>query len=200
MTEANHRTSDLPIDPLFLERWSPRAFTGETITENDLLTMIEAGRWAASSYNSQPWRFIYARKGTPAWDKLFGLLNEFNASWAKSASALMVLVSNSLMQPPGADKPVPSHSHSLDTGAAAANFALQATRMGWQVHGMVGFDMDRAFTELNVPVGHRVEAAYAIGKVGDKSTLPEMLQQRETPSPRRPLAEIAMEGGFPAAA
>ena len=198
MTNANHRQSDYPIDPLFLERWSPRAFTGETISEADLLTMIEAGRWAASSYNSQPWRFLYARRDTAHWNKFFGLLVAFNQSWCKDASALVVLVSNSVMRPPGADKDVPSHSHSLDTGAAAANFALQATRMGWHVHGMVGFDIERAFAELNVPQGHRVEAAYAIGRIGDKSKLPEALQARETPSPRRPIAEIAFEGGFPA--
>ncbi|MEJ1977488.1 MAG: nitroreductase family protein [Acetobacteraceae bacterium] len=101
------------------------------------------GRWAASSYNSQPWRFLYARRGTPSWDLFLSLLVPFNQSWAKNASALLVLVSAETMRPPGAEKDVPSHSHSLDTGAAAANFALQATFMGWQVHGMVGFDIAR---------------------------------------------------------
>ena len=196
MTTVNSRIADYPIDPLFLERWSPRAFADETISERDLLTILEAGRWAASSYNSQPWRFLYARRGTAHWQRFLGLLNPFNQGWAKDASALIVLVSNSLMLPPGAEKPVPSHSHSLDAGAAAANFALQATHMGWQVHGMVGFDMDRAFAELNVPLGYRVEAAYAVGKQGDRSKLPEGLQARETPSPRKPLAEVAFEGGF----
>ncbi len=198
MTTANSRTSDYEIDPLFLERWSPRAFAGGFISERELLTMIEAGRWAASSYNSQPWQFLYALRDTPHWERFFGLLVPFNQSWAKDAAALVVLVSNSLMLPPGAEKPVPSHSHSLDTGAAAGNFALQATRMGWQVHGMVGFDMDRAFAELNVPQGHRVEAAYAVGRVGDKAQLPEGMREREAPSPRKPLGEIAFEGSFPA--
>ena len=118
MTSANSRQADHPIDPLFLERWSPRAFTGEVISESDLFTMLEAGRWAASSYNSQPWRFLYARRDTPNWERFLGLLNDFNRSWAKNASALVVLVSNSLMRPPGAEKDVPSHSHSLDAGAA----------------------------------------------------------------------------------
>ena len=127
-----------------------------------------------------------------------GLLVPFNQSWAVHASALVVLVSNSVMRPPGAERDVPSHSHSHDAGAAAACFALQATRMGWQAHGMVGFDIDRAFAELNVPQGYRVEAAYAVGKVGDKSRLPEAMQARETPNTRRPLAESALEGGFPA--
>jgi len=198
MTEANTRVSDHPIDPLFLHSWSPRAFLDEAISETDLLTMIEAGRWAASSYNSQPWRFLYARRGTPSWDKFLGLLIPFNQSWAKNASALVVLVSAETMRPPGSDKDVPSHSHSMDSGAAAGSFALQATMMGWQVHGMVGFDIPRAAIELNVPANHRVEAAYAIGRPGDKATLPEGLQAREQPSPRRPLAEIAIEGGFKA--
>ena len=197
MTSVNGRESAFPVDPLFLQRWSPRAFTAEVIPEADLLTMLEAGRWAASSYNSQPWRFVWARRDTPHWPTLLGLLVEFNQSWAKDASALFVLVSNSLMRPPGAEKDVPSHSHSMDAGAASANIALQATMMGWHVHGMVGFDMERAFAELNVPQGHRVEAAYAIGRLGDKSRLPEALQARETPNTRRPLAELAFEGAFP---
>jgi len=81
-TTANGRTAAYPIDPLFLERWSPRAFTGEAMTETDLMTILEAARWAPSSYNSQPWRFIYGRRGTPAWDRIFALLNPFNQSWA----------------------------------------------------------------------------------------------------------------------
>ena len=199
MTSANSRTSDYPIDPMFLERWSPRAFTPEAISEADLLSMLEAGRWAASSYNSQPWRFLYALRDTPHWQTFFDLLVPFNQGWAKNASALMILVSNSLMRPPGAEKDVPSHSHSLDAGTASGYVALQAMKMGWYVHGMVGFDMDRAFAELNVPQGYRVEAAYAVGKMGDKSSLPEAMQEREQPSQRRPLSELAFAGGFPKA-
>ena len=197
MTTANARQSEHDIDPLFLERWSPRAFTGEAVPQAALLTMIEAAGWAASSYNSQPWRFLYALRGTPHWEGFLGLLNEHNRSWAAQAGALLVLVSNSLMRVPGAEREVPSHSHSLDAGAASANFALQAARMGWQAHGMVGFDRERAFAELRVPQGYRVEAAYAVGRRGDPAQLPEALRAREAPNGRRPLAEIALEGGFP---
>ncbi len=197
MTTANARESEHDIDPLFLERWSPRAFTGEALPEAELLAMIEAARWAASSYNSQPWRFLYALRGTAHWDAFLGLLAESNRSWAHQAGALLVLVSNSLMRVPGAEREVPSHSHSLDAGAASANFALQAARMGWQAHGMVGFDRERAFAELRVPQGYRVEAAYAVGRVGDPAQLPEALRAREAPNGRRPLAEIALAGGFP---
>lgn len=198
MTDANSRHADYPIDPLFLERWSPRAFTGEPMPEDVLMTMFEAARWAPSSYNSQPWRFLFARRDTPHWPRFLGLLNEHNQAWARDASALVVLVSHSVMLPPGGQHPVPSYSHSLDTGAASAQFALQAARMGWHAHGMVGFDMDRAFAELNVPEGYRVEAAYAVGRLGDKTKLPPALQAREQPNDRRPLTETVFEGGFPA--
>ncbi len=196
MTDANTRHSDYPIDKLFLDRWSPRAFTGEEIGETELMTLFEAARWAPSSYNSQPWRFVYARKGTAHFDRFLDLLVPFNQSWAKNASALVVLVSNSMMLPPGKDTPVPSHSHSMDAGAAWASLALQATLSGWYTHGMVGFDKERAFAELGVPQGHRVEQVIAIGRIGDKASLPEGMAAREAPSPRIPLSQIAMEGAF----
>ena len=197
MTTVGNRTADHPIEPLFLERWSPRAFTGEAISQEDLLTMLEAGRWAPSSYNSQPWRFVYARRDTPQWAPMLGLLVEFNQSWAKDAAALVVVASNSMMLPPGKDAPVPSHSHSLDAGAAWGYVALQAQKMGWRTHGMVGFDLERAFAELGFTQGYRVEQIFAVGKQADKAKLPEFLQAREEPSPRKPLSETAFEGRFP---
>jgi nitroreductase len=198
MTSFEGRTSDHPIEKLFLERWSPRAFTGEPIPDETLASIFEAARWAPSSYNSQPWRFIYARRDTPGWDKFLGLLVEFNQGWAKNAAALVIVVSKTTMQPPGAPEPKPSHSHSFDAGAAWQNLALQATALGWHTHGMVGFDMPRAAAELGVPEGYRVEAAIAIGKQGDKSMLPAFLQEREAPSGREPVSAFAFEGGFPA--
>ena len=198
MSETNSRHSDYPIDKVFLDRWSPRAFTAEDISETDLMTMFEAARWAPSSYNSQPWRFVYARRGTPHFDKFLSLLVEFNQSWAKTASALVVLCSNSTMVPPGKDAPVPSYSHSMDAGAAWASLALQATMMGWSTHGMVGFDKERAFAEIGLHEGYRVEQMFAIGRKGDKATLPEAMAQREGPSDRLPLAKVVMEGHFQA--
>lgn len=199
MTTANHRTADHEIDPLFLERWSPRAFTTDEISDAALFSILEAARWAPSSYNSQPWRFVYARRGTPHWEALLGLLNEFNRSWAKAASALVIVVSKPTLALPGKAEEIPSHSHSFDSGAAWAHLALQATRLGYQAHGMVGFDIARAASELNVPAGYRVEAAVAIGTPGDKSLLPDALQAREAPSQRNPLSASAFEGAFPAA-
>jgi nitroreductase len=196
MTTANSRSTDYPIDPMFLQRWSPRAFTGEPMPEYELLTILEAARWAPSCYNSQPWRFIYARRDTEHWPRLFGLLNAYNQSWAKAASALVILVSKMTLLPRGADKEVPSPTHSLDAGAAWGSLALQAARSGWAAHGMAGFDRERAATELGVPDGYRVEAAIAIGRQADKSVLPEALRAREVPSDRLPLRQLVGEGSF----
>ena len=196
MTTVANRTSDHPINPIFLERWSPRAFSGEAMPKEDLLTILEAARWAPSSYNSQPWRFVYALRDTPQWEPMLSLLVEFNRGWAKDASALVVLASASLMTVPGKDAPVPSHSHSMDAGSGWGYAALQAQMMGYRTHGMVGFDMERAFAELGFKEGYRIEQVFAVGKQGDKSKLPEQMQAREMPSPRKPLAETAFEGKF----
>jgi nitroreductase len=196
MTHFETRTADHDIESIFLQRWSPRAFTGEAIPEAELMRIFEAARWAPSSYNSQPWRFLYAHRDTPNWPLFLGLLNEFNRSWAERAGVLVIALSKSVMRPIGADKDVPSHSHSFDAGAAWAQLALQATALGWHAHAMVGFDMPKAFADLNVPVGYRVEAAIAIGRKGDKAMLPETLQQREEPNGRDKVAAFAFEGGF----
>jgi nitroreductase len=196
MTTANSRSTDYPIDPLFLERWSPRSFTGATMPEYDLFTILEAARWAPSAFNSQPWRFIYARRNTEHWPRLLGLLTESNQLWARNASVLIILVSKMTVLPRGAEKEVPSWSHSFDAGAAWCSLALQAQRSGWAAHGMVGFDKERAASELGVPNGYRVEAAIAIGKRGDKSLLPEPLKAREQPNDRMPLVQMVGEGSF----
>ena len=128
------------------------------------------------------------------WDKLLSLLIEFNQSWAKTASALVFVISSETM--PGRDGPVPARSHAFDTGAAWGFLALQAAHMGWHTHAMSGIEWARVYQELNVPTGHQVHAAVAIGKKGPASQLPETLQARETPSSRKPLAELVFEGGF----
>lgn len=197
MTDPNPRHSDYPISADFLGRWSPGAFTGEGISETELLALFEAARWAPSSFNSQPWRFLYARRDTPAWPTFLGLLNSFNQSWAKNAAALIVVASNSVMTSPSGETS-PQYSHSFDTGAAWMSLALEAYRKGWFAHAMVGFDIPRTAVELHVPPTFRVEAAIAIGRRGDKTLLPESLQARETPNGRNPLTAIAFEGGFPA--
>jgi nitroreductase len=94
---TTQRQPDYPIHEMFLNRWSPRAFTAQPITQEELLTMLEAARWAASSYNSQPWRFLYALRDTSAWERFLNLLVPFNQSWAQESSALVFLISHSTM-------------------------------------------------------------------------------------------------------
>ncbi len=197
MLTANGRTADHPIDPLFLERWSPRAFSGEAIPPAELMTIFEAARWAPSSFNAQPWRFLFARRDTPPWELFLGLLGESNRAWAYRAAALVVIVSKTTTRRAGSDHDVPSYTHSFDAGAAWGNLALQAIRLGWHAHGMAGFDRERAVVDLGIPAGYRVEAAVAIGRQGDKALLSSELQERELPNTRRPLNDIVFEGRFP---
>ena len=196
MTTFESRTSDQPIEKVFLERWSPRAMTGEAMPPAALAAMFEAARWAPSSYNSQPWRFLYAHNGTPQFAKILNLLVPGNQPWAKDASVLIVAISKLMMMARGNE--VASHSHAFDTGAAWENLALQALHMGWHTHGMTGIDYPRATTELKVPDGYRVEAAIAIGKIADKSKLPEGYQAMEAPSGRNPVSSFAFDTDFPA--
>jgi len=196
MTE---RTPHHPIDPLFLERWSPRAFDGSDVPDEDLLTIFEAARWAPSAFNSQPWRFLYAKRGDADWERFLDLLIPWNRGWAQSASVLVYILSDSL---PFIDKatgePAPSHTHSYDAGAAWVSLALQATLMGYHAHGMSGVDFDRVRAELGVPERYRVEAAAVIGRIGDPAILDERQRAREHPSDRKTLSELVFRGGFPA--
>ncbi|HEY8997195.1 MAG TPA: nitroreductase family protein [Edaphobacter sp.] len=195
MTEFNGRKADYPIDPMFLDRWSPRAFTGEPISQDKFFTMLEAARWAPSSGNAQPWRFVYGLHGTPAFDRLLGLLVPGNAAWAKNASALVFFLSKKTGLNASGNV-VEQSTHSFDTGTASGLFALQVRHMGWYAHGMWGFDHERAYTELNVPGDYRIEAAYAVGRHGDPASLPAPLAEREKPNQRRPLSELVFEGEF----
>jgi len=180
------------IEPLLVRRWSPRAMSGEAISDQELLTLFEAARWAPSSYNAQPWRFLYARRGTEHWDRFFNLMVPFNQGWTQHAAVLMVVVSRKVFEQNGK----PSPTHSLDAGAAWQNLALQGSRMGLVVHGMQGFDYEQARTVLHVPEEFQVEAMIAVGRPGQLEDLPEELRKREQPSDRKPIAEIALEGGF----
>jgi nitroreductase len=189
---SERREADYPVDRLFLDRWSPRAMSGEEMAEDELMTLFEAARWAPSSYNNQPWRILYARRGTENWPLFSGLLVEGNQAWAKDAAALLLFASKTTFDFNGETYP----THSFDTGAAWENLALQATLKGYVAHGMQGFDYERARTELGIPEGFRVEAMAAVGRPGRAEDLPESLREREAPSPRKKLAEIVCEGKF----
>lgn len=197
MTASNTRESEYPIDPLFLDRWSPRAFdTREAMPERDLLTILDAAHWAPSASNHQPWRFVYAHNGSPAFEQLLGLLVEFNQGWAKAASALVFIVSRTHSGDLGSGEQKPIASHSFDAGAAWGFLAVQAHIAGYRAHAMTGIHMQKVYETLGIPDGYHVEAAVAIGKHGDKEQLPEGLRAREVPSQRKPLADVAFKDRF----
>ncbi|KJK06177.1 nitroreductase family protein [Pseudomonas tussilaginis] len=193
---ANLRVAEHAIDEQFIKRWSPRAFTNEPISEATLLSFLEAARWAPSAYNSQPWRFLYARRDTPNWQRYLDLLNEFNRSWAQHAAALVIVISKTTFAAPGSSEEKPALWHTFDTGSAWGHLALQASLSGWHTHGMAGFDQELTRKELKIPEGYALHAVVAIGKLGDKASLAQALQAREEPSPRRSLSELAAEGDF----
>jgi nitroreductase len=186
------RKADHPVESLFVERWSPRAMSGEPLSDGEILTLFEAGRWAPSTYNEQEWRFVYARRETPQWEPIFNLLVEGNQAWCKNAGMLVVILAHKVFARNGTPNPV----HLFDVGAAFENIALQATAMGLVVHGMQGFDFDKARTTLNVPEDYAVAAMFAAGRPASLDALPESLREREKPSGRRPVEESICEGKF----
>jgi nitroreductase len=194
MDMTKYRTPEFNIEPLFYNRWSPRAMSGEELNKEELYRLFEAAKWAPSAYNNQPWRFLYAMRNTEHWSTFFDLLVEANQMWAKNAAALIVVISKKTFDYNGK----PSITHTFDAGAAWQNIDLQGSLMDLVTHGMQGFDYDRARELLNVSDEFQVEAMVAVGKPGKKEDLPDMLQNREFPSDRKPLSEIAIEGPIPA--
>lgn len=192
------RVPEHPVDPLFLERWSPRAFDGSEIPDADLKTIFEAARWAPSAFNSQPWHFLYAKRGDANWERFLSLLIPFNQGWAHSASVLVYVVSDSMpMTDRKSGEPAPSTTHSYDTGAAWVSLALQATRMGYHAHGMSGIQFDLARAELGLPDRYQLNAACVVGRIGDPVQLDEKQRAREFPSDRKPQAEFVHAGNWP---
>lgn len=193
---ASHRQPEYPVEFLFPERWSPRALSGAHVDRATLLTLFEAARWAPSSFNNQPWRFVYALRGTPAWTRFLGLLTPKNQSWACNAGALVVIASKTTFDKTGK----PSKTHSFDAGAAWMSVALQAHMQGLVAHGMEGFDYGAAGEAVGLPDGYVVEAMCAIGHPGDPAALPEALRADERPKGRNPVGSFAFEGRFSPAA
>ena len=189
MKTVNNRTTEYEVEDIFLKRCSPRALSGEALTEDQMMTLFDAARWAPSSNNIQPWRFLYAIHGTPDFDLFLSFLMEGNRIWCKNAGALVIGLSKK-----NSDDGKFNSKHSLDTGSAWENFALQATSMGLIAHGMGGFDGQLLRKELNIKEDYEVELMIAIGRPGNIKDLPDYLQEREQPSDRKKLSEIVFKG------
>jgi nitroreductase len=186
------RKPDHPIEAIFLNRWSPRAMTGEAVTPAELNSILEAARWAPSTNNEQEWRFLYGHKDSPVWGLFFDLLDEGNKIWCRNAAVLMLICSHKVFARNGKPNPV----HSFDSGSAFQSAALQGTSMGLVVHGMLGFDHEKARQVMRVPDDYDVEAMVAVGRPGDPDLLPPKLREREKPSGRKPIGEFSWEGPF----
>ncbi|PWC40375.1 nitroreductase family protein [Azospirillum sp. TSO22-1] len=191
MPVSAHRRPDRAIDPLFVNRWSPRAYSGEEIPDAVLELGFEAARWAPSARNAQPWRFVYSKRHSSSWESFAGLLNARNRQWAGNASALVAVLSRTTH-----DDGTPILTHSFDTGAAWANFAHQVVLAGWHTRAIGGFDHAAARTVLGVPEDHAVEILIAIGRQAAAETLPDEFRTLETPNGRRPLSAFVSEGAF----
>ena len=189
---AKFRTPDHPIEALFWRRWSPRAMNGAALPQEKLNSLLEAARWAPSTYNEQEWRFLYAHRGGRFWPAFFGLLMDANKAWCERAGVLVAVLAHRVFSRNGSPNPV----HVFDVGAASQNLMLQGAHMGLVVHAMAGFDRDAARKALNVPDDYGVEAMIAIGQPGDPAELPPELRERETPTGRMKIAEFSREGPF----
>lgn len=190
-----NRNTDHPIDPVFLNRWSPRSYEPNDMPKADLLTIIEAARWAPSAFNIQPWRFAFSQRNDAHWDTYVSLLDDFNTTWAPQASALIFLMSDTLItNEDGSERT--SRYNSFDAGAAWAQLALQASSLGYNAHAMAGLKFKEIPEKLNLPDRYKVEIAITIGKRGAPSLLPNDLQPLEQPSQRFNLDDIAVNGIF----
>jgi nitroreductase len=188
----NNRVPDAAVNPMFLDRWSPRAFDPTPIPEEDIATMFEAARWAPSCFNEQPWLFLY---GTSEKEReiFLEILSKGNRRWAHNAPILAISFARRTFARSG--KPNRHAGH--DCGAAWVSLAFQARMLGLYAHGMAGFSQARAYELLGVPEDkYEAMAAIAIGAYGDRDALPEEIKEMEQPNTRKPLAEVAIKGKY----
>lgn len=182
---AHTANTEAPILDVLAERWSTRVFDAETpIDEEALASALEAARWAPSASNTQPWRFVVARRGTAAHDTIVSSLMGFNQSWAADAAALLVFAAAASLD----GKPLPWAAY--DTGQAAAHFTVQAHASGLHTHQMGGFDRAAIAEAFGFDDDIAAVTVMAVGALGDISAAPEALRERElAPRTRRPIAE-----------
>jgi len=181
-----------PIHELLRERWSPRAFADRMVEPEKLRSLLEAARWAPSSFNEQPWSFIVATKEHPGeYERLLSCLVEGNIRWAQHAPVLMLSVARLAFE----RNQKPNRHAFHDVGLAAENLVIQATALGLAVHQMAGFHVDKARELFSIPDGHEPVAALVLGFPGDPAGLPEDLREREVaPRIRKPLESFVFSG------
>jgi nitroreductase len=185
--QVKHAPSADGVLEIILKRWSPRAYSDKAVSAEVLKGVFQAARWAASSYNEQPWRFLVGRRGDETYKKILDSLVEFNQGWAKSAPVLILSAAKKVFSHSGDPNRFGLH----DTGAATAYIALQATAFGLHTHSMAGLDPEKARKAFNIPAEFEVGSVTTLGYLGDPDTLPDQIKQQEiAPRQRKPLAEI----------
>jgi len=179
---------DHPVNALITERWSPYSFAEKAVSDDDVRSIFEAGRWAASSYNEQPWSYIVAtRADNHAFERLLSCLVEGNRPWAKAAPVLAIGCTRLNFAANGQPNAAAHH----DLGLASATLTMEATARGLSVHQMIGILPDRARELYNIPEGVQPLTALAIGYRGEPDALPESYRPRDlAPRRRKPVGEF----------
>src|ERR1700737_4553441 len=183
-----------PIPDLLRRRWSPRAFADRPVEREKLCSLLEAARWAPSSYHEQPWFFLVAtREDRAEFDRMLTCLVEGNVAWAQKAPVLMISVAKLKFEKSGK----PNRHAFYDVGQAAADMTTQATSIGLSVHQMAGILVDKAREVYNIPQDYEAVAGIAVGYPGEPETLSGELRERElAPRNRRPLESFVFTGGW----
>nr|MBN2277314.1 nitroreductase family protein [candidate division Zixibacteria bacterium] len=186
----NQRRPGYVIDPIFINRWSPRAFDPEPLDDNIIRSLFEAARWSPSCYNEQPWLFCYATSPDDL-RRYRSVLSEFNQIWTATAPVVGFILARRRFGKNNKS----NHWAEFDCGAAWMAMTLQARMLGLYTHAMAGFDTEKASQTLNIsPDDYRVIAAFAIGRYGDREKLDDDMKKSEQPNDRKPLTEIVIQG------
>ena len=187
---TKHRESLHGVDQQFVNRWSPRSMSGQALTKEQIVGLVEAARWSPSCFNLQPWRFVYSLKDDDCWEKFLDLLIDVNRHWTERAGAILILLSIDRIS----EAEDLSPTAAFDTGSAWMSLALQAQTMGLVSHAMWGFHHEAVAEVINMPSNMSARAMIAIGYPGDPADLPEKYQDREFPSSREPLESLMFRG------
>lgn len=188
LKQAAHVSGVLPI---FHERWSPRSFSDREVSNETLAKAFEAARWAASSFNEQPWRFLVGRRGSDTYKKIFESLGEFNQNWARTAPVLILGVARDTFT----HNNTPNRFAFYDLGAAASYMTLEAASLGLHTHQMAGFDQEKARTLLGIPAGYVIGSVIALGYQDEPEKLADerLIAQETSPRQRKPLSDFVYE-------
>lgn len=190
MTEnANPRVASADVDPLFIDRWSPRSFSSDPLSDAEIATIFEGARWSPSSFNRQPWLFVYETNG-PDRDTFDSILMPGNQAWASKAPLIGYIFAETKTQ----DGRRPRTAE-FDTGAAWMALALQARSLGLYSHAMAGINHDTVYEKLGVSDEfYTAMCGFVVGRIGPREALPKDVQERESPNDRKPVSEITHKG------